>query len=48
MDVFLQRFPSRHAGRVAVNLHGQGYISGRSLGDGTFFGRRAGTAAAQG
>ncbi|WP_063000630.1 FAD-dependent oxidoreductase [Nocardia mikamii] len=36
------------AGRAAVNLHGQGYISGTSLGDGTFFGRRAGIAAAQG
>ncbi|PSR61776.1 flavoprotein [Nocardia sp. MDA0666] len=35
------------AGRAAVNLHGQGYISGTSLGDGTFFGRRAGIAAAQ-
>ena len=36
------------AGRAAVNLHGQGYISGTSLGDGTFFGRRAGIAAARG
>ncbi|WP_063014657.1 FAD-dependent oxidoreductase [Nocardia kruczakiae] len=36
------------AGRAAVNLHGQGYISGTSLGDGTFFGRRAGVTAAQG
>ncbi|WP_227980569.1 FAD-dependent oxidoreductase [Nocardia spumae] len=35
------------AGRAAVNLHGQGYISGTSLGDGTFFGRRAGSAAAR-
>lgn len=35
------------AGRAAVNLHGLGYISGTSLGDGTFFGRRAGRAAAQ-
>ncbi len=34
------------AGRAAVNLHGQGYISGTSLGDGTFFGRRAGATAA--
>lgn len=34
------------AGRAAVNLHGQGYISGTSLGDGTFFGRRAGRTAA--
>ncbi|WP_349239530.1 FAD-binding protein [Nocardia sp. CC201C] len=35
------------AGRVANGLHGFGYISGTSLGDGTFFGRRAGTAAAR-
>lgn len=34
------------AGRAASNLHGEGYISGTSLGDGTFFGRRAGAAAA--
>ncbi|MGY1939151.1 FAD-binding protein [Nocardia gipuzkoensis] len=33
------------AGRAASNLHGEGYISGTSLGDGTFFGRRAGVAA---
>lgn len=35
------------AGRVANGLHGFGYISGTSLGDGTFFGRRAGIAAAR-
>jgi 3-oxo-5alpha-steroid 4-dehydrogenase len=34
------------AGRAAAGLHGAGYISGTSLGDGTFFGRRAGAAAA--
>lgn len=36
------------AGRAAAGIHGEGYISGTSLGDGTFFGRRAGRAAAQG
>lgn len=34
------------AGRAASELHGRGYISGTSLGSGTFFGRRAGRAAA--
>jgi len=34
------------AGRVTSGIHGQGYVSGTSLGDGTFFGRRAGRAAA--
>jgi 3-oxo-5alpha-steroid 4-dehydrogenase len=34
------------AGRASAGLHGAGYISGTSLGDGTFFGRRAGRAAA--
>jgi 3-oxo-5alpha-steroid 4-dehydrogenase len=34
------------AGRVSAGIHGEGYISGTSLGDGTFFGRRAGRAAA--
>ena len=34
------------AGRASAGLHGDGYISGTSLGDGTFFGRRAGRAAA--
>ncbi|MET9487999.1 FAD-dependent oxidoreductase [Nocardia sp. NPDC006630] len=35
------------AGRATNGLHGIGYISGTSLGDGTFFGRRAGTSAAR-
>lgn len=30
------------AGRATSGIHGQGYISGTSLGDGSFFGRRAG------
>jgi 3-oxo-5alpha-steroid 4-dehydrogenase len=34
------------AGRAASGVPGWGYISGTSLGDGTFFGRRAGAAAA--
>lgn len=34
------------AGRATAGIHGEGYISGTSLGDGTFFGRRAGRAAA--
>ncbi|WP_433873012.1 FAD-dependent oxidoreductase [Saccharopolyspora sp. CA-218241] len=34
------------AGRASSGLHGDGYVSGTSLGDGTFFGRRAGAAAA--
>jgi 3-oxo-5alpha-steroid 4-dehydrogenase len=34
------------AGRTASGIHGWGYISGTSLGDGTFFGRRAGRSAA--
>ncbi|MED5800619.1 FAD-binding protein [Gordonia sp. Z-3] len=33
------------AGRATSGLHSWGYISGTSLGDGTFFGRRAGRAA---
>lgn len=36
------------AGRCTHGLHGEGYISGTSLGDGSFFGRRAGRGAAQG
>lgn len=36
------------AGRAASGVHGEGYVSGTSLGDGTFFGRRAGVAAAGG
>lgn len=35
------------AGRASSGIHGHGYISGTSLGDGTFFGRRAGRAAAE-
>ncbi|MGC4963097.1 FAD-dependent oxidoreductase [Gordonia sp. DT101] len=35
------------AGRATSGLHSWGYISGTSLGDGTFFGRRAGAAAAE-
>lgn len=34
------------AGRASSGVHGEGYVSGTSLGDGTFFGRRAGRAAA--
>ncbi len=34
------------AGRASAGIHGDSYISGTSLGDGTFFGRRAGLAAA--
>lgn len=34
------------AGRATAGIHGDGYVSGTSLGDGTFFGRRAGRAAA--
>ncbi len=34
------------AGRAASGIHGEGYVSGTSLGDGTFFGRRAGRKAA--
>ncbi|GAA3683301.1 FAD-binding protein [Nocardioides ginsengisoli] len=35
------------AGRATSSMHARGYISGTSLGDGTYFGRRAGAAAAQ-
>lgn len=35
------------AGRCTHGLHGEGYISGTSLGDGSFFGRRAGRGAAE-
>lgn len=34
------------AGRASSGMHGERYISGTSLGDGTFFGRRAGRTAA--
>ncbi|MQW74350.1 FAD-dependent oxidoreductase [Nocardioides sp. dk4132] len=33
------------AGRATSGIHGHGYVSGTSLGDGTFFGRRAGRTA---
>lgn len=36
------------AGRAASGMHGRGYITGTSIGDATFFGRRAGRAAAVG
>lgn len=36
------------AGRATSGIHGGGYISGTSLGDGTFFGRRAGRRVADG
>ena len=32
------------AGRATSGIHGDGYVSGTSLGDGTFFGRRVGRA----
>jgi 3-oxo-5alpha-steroid 4-dehydrogenase len=35
------------AGRATSGMHGEGYVSGTSLGDGTFFGRRAGVAVAR-
>jgi 3-oxo-5alpha-steroid 4-dehydrogenase len=35
------------AGRTTSGIAAQGYSSGLSLGDGTFFGRRAGRAAAR-
>jgi 3-oxo-5alpha-steroid 4-dehydrogenase len=35
------------AGRASAGIHGDGYVSGTSLGDGTFFGRRTGRAAAR-
>ena len=36
------------AGRSTSGIHGDGYISGTSLGDGSYFGRRAGRSAARG
>src|SRR5690606_27025433 len=36
------------AGRTTVGIAAGGYVSGISLGDGTFFGRRAGASAAAG
>ncbi|WP_119729217.1 FAD-dependent oxidoreductase [Thermomonospora amylolytica] len=42
------RIPGLYAaGRASHGVHGEGYVSGTSLGDGTFFGRRAGRAAAR-
>ena len=35
------------AGRASHGIHGERYISGTSIGDGTFFGRRAGRAVAR-
>lgn len=35
------------AGRAASSMHGAGYVSGTSVGDGAFFGRRAGQSAAR-
>jgi 3-oxo-5alpha-steroid 4-dehydrogenase len=35
------------AGRASSGIHGESYVSGTSLGDGTYFGRRAGRAAAR-
>ncbi len=34
------------AGRATAGIHGEGYISGTSLGDGSYFGRRAGRSVA--
>ncbi len=34
------------AGRATAGMHGEGYISGTSLGDGSYFGRRAGRSVA--
>jgi 3-oxo-5alpha-steroid 4-dehydrogenase len=47
LDVAGEPIPGLHAaGRTACGLPSWGYISGTSLGDGTYFGRRAGGAAA--
>ncbi len=35
------------AGRATAGMHGEGYISGTSLGDGSYFGRRAGRLVAE-
>jgi 3-oxo-5alpha-steroid 4-dehydrogenase len=49
LDVSGEVIPGLYAaGRASSGIHGEGYISGTSLGDGTFFGRRAGRAAAAG
>ena len=36
------------AGRTTAGIAAHGYVSGISLGDGSFFGRRAGESAARG
>jgi 3-oxo-5alpha-steroid 4-dehydrogenase len=47
LDGALDPIPGLYAaGRTTSGIQGWGYISGTSLGDGTFFGRRAGAAAA--
>uniref|UniRef100_A0AAU3H221 FAD-dependent oxidoreductase n=1 Tax=Streptomyces sp. NBC_01401 TaxID=2903854 RepID=A0AAU3H221_9ACTN len=49
LDVSGEVIPGLYAaGRAASGIHGEGYVSGTSLGDGTFFGRRAGGTAAGG
>jgi 3-oxo-5alpha-steroid 4-dehydrogenase len=49
LDLDGQPIPGLYAaGRASFGLPAWGYISGTSLGDGTFFGRRAGRAAADG
>jgi 3-oxo-5alpha-steroid 4-dehydrogenase len=46
LDIDGQPIPGLFAaGRTTSGLHASGYISGTSLGDGTFFGRRAGRSA---
>lgn len=48
LDVSGSPIPGLYAaGRASSGIHGEGYISGTSLGDGTFFGRRAGRAVAK-
>lgn len=48
LDVDGQPIPGLFAaGRSTSGLQASGYISGTSLGDGTFFGRRAGLAASR-
>lgn len=47
LDVSGRPIPGLYAaGRASSGIHGEGYVSGTSIGDGTFFGRRAGRAAA--
>jgi 3-oxo-5alpha-steroid 4-dehydrogenase len=48
LDVDGEAIPGLYAaGRASAGIHGERYISGTSIGDGTFFGRRAGRAAAR-